>query len=463
MPFIPHTDQDVAEMLASIGAGSIDALFNEIPAELQCAGLAGVPEGLPEMAVARLMHQRAAQDGFWTSFIGAGAYEHHIPAAIWQIVTRGEFYSAYTPYQAEASQGTLQLLYEYQSMMASLTGLEVSNASLYDGASALAEAVLMAVRASKAEVKRVLVPATVNPRYRAVVRAIVGNQGIELVDLPYCTAGGHTLVAGLQTHEAQPAAALVIPQPNFFGVLEPVDELTDWAHARGMLAIAVANPTSLALLKPPGRWGQAGADICVGDGQPLGIPLSSGGPYFGFMTARQALVRQMPGRIVGRTVDLDGKPGFTLTLQAREQHIRRSKATSNICTNQGLLVTAATLYLSLLGPQGLRDVALASHARTRALVDRLTALPGVTRLFTGPYFHEAVIRLPANAVEVLRALRAQGILGGHVLTGDYAELTDCLLVCATETKTDGDLDDYAQKLERILSRRREAPPCAYKS
>jgi glycine dehydrogenase subunit 1 len=466
MPFIPHTDQDVAEMLASIGVPSIDALFDEIPAALKCGGLDEVPVGLTELPVTRLMQSRAAQDGFWSSFLGAGAYEHHIPAAIWQIVTRGEFYSAYTPYQAEASQGTLQLLYEYQSMMASLTGLEVSNASMYDGASALAEAILMAVRASKGSVRRVLLPATVHPRYRAVARAIVANQGIELAELPYCAERGHTLPEALDG-QGEPAAALVIPQPNYFGVLEPVDALTDRAHARGMLAIAVVNPTSLALLKPPGQWGAGtqpqGADICVGEGQPLGVPLASGGPYFGFMTAKQALVRQMPGRIVGRTVDMDGQPGFALTLQAREQHIRRSKATSNICTNQGLLVTAATLYLSLLGPQGLKNVALACHDRTRALVERLTAIPGVQRVFGSPFFHEAVLRLPASAAEVLRALRAQGILGGLALAGDYPELADCVLVCATETKTDDDLDDYAQKLARILSRRREAPPCAYKS
>ena len=469
MPFIPHTDHDVAEMLASIGAASIEDLFDEIPSALRCAGLSDVPQGQSEMAVSRLMAQRAAQDGFYLNFIGAGAYEHHIPAAVWQIVGRGEYYSAYTPYQAEASQGTLQVIYEYQTMMAGLTGLDVSNASLYDGASALAEAVLMAVRASKGGVKRVLVPATVHPRYRAVAEAAVKNQGIELVTLPYCTEAGHTLVEGLKAHEGQSAAALVIPQPNFFGVLEPVDALTDWAHANNMLAIAVVNPTSLALLKPPGQWGgqdnpqQQGADICVGEGQPLGAPLSSGGPYFGFMTCKQALVRQMPGRIVGRTVDREGKPGFVLTLQAREQHIRRSKATSNICTNQGLLMTAAAIYLSLLGPAGLNSVALASHANTRALLEKLTSIPGVTRAFTGRFFHEAAIRVSAPAADVLRALRAQGILGGHAPGGDYPELSDVILFCATETKTPDDLEQYAQQLARILNRRREAPPCAYKS
>jgi glycine dehydrogenase subunit 1 len=461
MPFIPHTESDVAQMLAAIGAPSIDALFDEIPADLSCGGLDGVPAGLSEMAVTRLMHQRAAADGFYLNFIGAGAYEHHIPAAVWQIVGRGEFYSAYTPYQAEASQGTLQLLYEYQSMMASLTGLDVSNASLYDGASALAEAVLMAVRANKAGVKRVLVPATVHPRYRAVTQAIVRNQGIELVPVPYDAQTGQTRLADLDGQGA--AAALVIPQPNFFGVLEPVDALTDWAHAHTMLAIAVTNPISLALLKPPGQWGSTGADICVGDGQPLGVPLSSGGPYFGFMTAKQALVRQMPGRIVGRTVDLDGKPGFTLTLQAREQHIRRSKATSNICTNQGLLVTAATIHMALLGPRGLKHVAVASHAHTHALVNKLTAIDRVERVFTGAAFHETVIRTPLPAAEVLKALRAQGILGGYDLSRDYPELAGGILVCATETKTDDDLDAYAQQLARIVSRRREGPPCGYKS
>ncbi|OYY94417.1 MAG: glycine dehydrogenase (aminomethyl-transferring) [Hydrogenophilales bacterium 28-61-23] len=469
MPFIPHTEADVSAMLASIGAPSTDALFDEIPADLNCGGLPGIPEGLSEMHVSRLMQGRAAQDGFYSNFIGAGAYEHHIPAAVWAIVTRGEFYSAYTPYQAEASQGTLQLLYEYQTMMASLTGLDVSNASLYDGASALAEAVLMAVRANKAGVRRVLVPATVHPRYLAVTRTTVKNQDIELVTVPFDKATGLTDLAALDAlvgAEANQFAALVIPQPNFFGALEPVDALTDWAHAHNMLAIAVVNPLALALLKPPGQWGEKGADICVGDGQPLGVPMSSGGPYFGFMTARQTLVRQMPGRIVGRTVDLDGKPGFALTLQAREQHIRRSKATSNICTNQGLLVTAATIHMSLLGPEGLKNVALESHAKTRALVEKLLTVPGVEKVFNAPYFHEAVIRVDTPVDDVLRALRAQGILGGYALGGDYPELADCILVCATETKTDDDLDQYRQQLQRILSRRggREpgVPPCAYK-
>jgi glycine dehydrogenase subunit 1 len=464
MPFIPHTPEDVSAMLGAIGAASIEELFDEIPTALKTGKLKDVPDGQPEMAVARLMQERASADGFWSNFIGAGVYEHHIPAAIWQITTRGEFYSAYTPYQAEASQGTLQLIYEYQTMMTRLTGLDVSNASLYDGASALAEAALMAVRSHKTS-RRVLVPKTVHPIYRRVVNTTVRNQGIELVELDYDPATGQTVLP----LDPGSFAGLVIPQPNFFGVLEDVHAMTDWAHDKGALAIALVNPTTLAVLEAPGKWGAKGADIAVGEGQPLGAPMASGGPYFGFMCCRQDFVRQMPGRVVGRTVDLDGKPGFTLTLQAREQHIRRSKATSNICTNQGLVVTAATQYMALLGPQGLAKVASASHANTVALAKNLAAIPGVTKAFPSPYFHEVVLKLSDNtlkgtsAKDVLRALRAQGILGGLDISSWYPELGQAILVCVTETKTAADLDHYVQQMERILSKRREAPPCAYKS
>ncbi|OGI45705.1 MAG: glycine dehydrogenase (aminomethyl-transferring) [Candidatus Muproteobacteria bacterium RIFCSPHIGHO2_01_FULL_65_16] len=462
MPFIPHTDADIKAMLQSIGAGSINALFDEIPEALRAGRLTQVPEGMSEMEVARLMATRAQQDGTYINFIGAGAYEHHIPAAVWEIVTRGEFYSAYTPYQAEASQGTLQLLYEYQTMMASLTGMDVSNASLYDGASGLAEAVLMAVRAHK-KARRILMPSTVHPIYRRVVHAIVRNQGVELIELPHCTEGGHTIPESLKRYEGGEFAALVIPQPNFFGVLEEVDALTDWAHAQNMFAIALVNPTALAMLTPPGEWGAKGADIAVGEGQPLGAPLSSGGPYFGFMCCKEPLMRQMPGRIVGRTVDKDGKPGFTLTLQAREQHIRRSKATSNICTNQGLMVAAATVYMALLGPDGLERVAAACHAHTLALVDKLTAIKGIERVFNRPIFHETVLRLDIPVSDALRALEAQGILGGYDLSEHYPQLGQCMLVCATETRTPEDIEQYAFHLERVVSKRRLDPPCAVKA
>jgi glycine dehydrogenase subunit 1 len=449
MPFIPHTEEDVKAMLASIGANTIDDLFDEIPPELKSGGLKRVPPGLNEMEVSRLMLERAETDGRYLNFIGAGAYEHNIPAAVWQITTRGEFYSSYTPYQAEASQGTLQLLYEYQTIMASLTGMDVSNASMYDGASALAEAALMAVRSHKSS-RRILMPATVHPVYRNVVRTIVRNQGIDVVELPYSKESGQTSMEGLDEFGKEEFAALVIPQPNFFGVLEEVDSLTNWAHSKNALAIGVVNPMALALLTPPGEWGEKGADVAVGEGQPLGIPLSSGGPYFGFMACKQALVRQMPGRIIGRTTDQDGKPGFVLTLQAREQHIRRSKATSNICTNQGLMVTAATIYMALMGPEGLRRTAAQSHANTLALFDKLQGLNGVRRIFQGPLFHEVAVSLPAPVEEVLDKLKVQRILGGLNLQEYYPELGNAMLICATETKTSADLARYAEHLGQTL-------------
>ncbi len=457
MAFIPHTRPDVEAMLSAIGVGGIEALFEEIPPKLRIAALDGVPEALSEMEIGRLMSERARLDGRQLCFIGAGAYEHHIPAAVWAIATRGEFYSAYTPYQAEASQGTLQLLYEYQTMMAGLTGLEVSNASLYDGASATAEAALMAVRANrKSRSQRILVAGTVHPHYRKAAVAIAGNQGLVFEDLPFSADEGITPAGALAPHEGADVAALIVQQPNFFGRLEDVDALCDWAHARGILLIAVVNPTSLALLKPPGEWGSHGADIAVGEGQPLGVPLSSGGPYFGFMTTRMQHVRQMPGRIVGRTVDAAGRDGFTLTLQAREQHIRRAKATSNICTNQGLLVTAATIYLSLMGAEGLARVAAAAHARTAELVGALTGIAGVRRLFRGPTFHEDVLAFDRPVAPVLARLAARGILGGLDLSEAHPQLGPALLVCATETKTAADIERYATALEECLREARAA-------
>jgi glycine dehydrogenase subunit 1 len=461
MAFIPHTPDDIARMLEVIGVKTIDDLFDEIPAELR-AGTLDVPPAMGEMELGRLMSERAASDGRPLNFIGAGAYEHHIPAPVWAITTRGEFYSAYTPYQAEASQGTLQLIYEYQSMMCALTGMEVSNASLYDGASALAEACLMAVRTNRAaNSRRILLPRTVNPTYAQVAQAIAGNQGIVFETVDFDRAEGRTLLESLQPYSGQDVTALVVQQPNFFGCLEDVAALTDWAHQNKILLIAVVNPMSLALLLPPGQWGTSldghrGADIVCGEGQPLGVPLSEGGPYFGFMTTRMQYVRQMPGRIVGRTVDVDGRPGFSLTLQAREQHIRRSKATSNICTNQGLLVTAATIYMSLLGAAGLQRVAAASLQRTADLVTSLTRIAGVKAAFSTARFHEAVLLLNRPVAPVLADLARRGILGGLDLTERYPELGPALLVCATETKLATDIESYAGALADIMNPSRAA-------
>ena len=449
MPFIPHTDDDTREMLEAIGAPDLDALFDEIPKDLLIESLDGVPEAMSEMAITRLMRERAAQDGAPLCFLGAGAYEHHVPTAVWDIATRGEFYSAYTPYQAEASQGTLQTIYEYQTMITELTGLDVSNASLYDGASALGEAALMAVRCNR-RVKngRIVLAPGVNPTYEKVASAIAGTQNITFERLDMDMATGN---ATSSLPDGEGPVAVAIQQPSFPGTLEDVDRLTDWAHAQGAFVIAIVNPTSLALLKAPGHWGTEGADIAIGEGQPLGVPLSSGGPYFGFMTCKQKHVRQMPGRIIGRTTDLDGEPGFALTLQAREQHIRRSKATSNICTNQGLMVTAATIYMALVGYHGLRSVATRSHQNTTRLIDSLTAIDGVERLFDGPYFHEVALRLDRPVAPVLDALATRNILGGYDLSASNPDLKNALLVCATETKTDVDIDAYVSALGEIMA------------
>lgn len=446
MPFIPHTEAEIESMLGVIGANSIDDLFDEIPAHLQVDGLHKVPAGISEMAMLAKLSKRAQQDDAGVCFVGAGSYDHHIPAAVWDITARGEFMTAYTPYQAEASQGTLQLIYEYQTMLAKLTGMDVSNASVYDGASGLAEAILMAVRANrKAPAKRVLVPETVHPLYRRAATNIVHNQGIDVHTLPMAADGrlDHASLADW----ADDCAALVIQQPNFFGTLEDVDALADWAKANSVLLIAVANPLSLAMLKPPGEWG---ADIVCGDGQPFGIPMASGGPSFGFMCTTSKLVRQMPGRIIGRTVDVDGKPGYALTLQAREQHIRRAKATSNICTNQGLLVTAGTIYLSLLGDSGLQQVARQCHHNALLLQRALCEVPDVELAIKGAFFNEFVIRLPRSAESVVDDLLKQGIHAGLPLGDYFPDMQDALLVCATEKRTPEEIDSYARALRVLL-------------
>ena len=448
MPFIPHTKKDTSEMLQAIGVDSIADLFDEIPPELMIEHLPHVPPAVSEMEISRLMRQRANMDGSPMCFIGAGAYEHHIPTAVWDIATRGEFYSAYTPYQAEASQGTLQTIYEYQTMITELTGLDVSNASLYDGASALAEASLMSVRANR-RVKsgRILLAPGVNPVYEQVAAAIAGAQGLTFERLEQDAASGNIDFNSLP--DGREPVAVVVQQPSFVGTLDDVDRLTNWAHEQGAMLIGIVNPTSLALLRPPGQWGEAGADIAIGEGQPLGVPMSSGGPYFGFMTCKQKHVRQMPGRIVGRTTDLEDKPGFALTLQAREQHIRRSKATSNICTNQGLMVTAATIYMSLLGYDGLVGVANTSQANTALLAEGLCGIEGVDRLYEGPFFHEVALRLDRPVAPLLTALADRDILGGFDLTSTVA--TNALLVCATETKTKADIEAYVAAFADLMA------------
>ena len=451
MPYIPHTAEDTASMLESIGAPDVQALFDEIPRSMQYGELNSIPAGISEMTMLKQAQHLATKNQNGICFIGAGSYEHHIPAAVWDIASRGEFLTAYTPYQAEASQGTLQLLYEYQTMIAELTGMDVANASMYDGATALAEAVLMAVRINThSKTNRVLVAGTIHPFYRETLETIVRNQHIEVLTLPFDREQGVTPISALEQYHGEDITALVIAQPNFFGCLEQVDAMSDWAHANHVVSVACVNPVSLGLLKPPGLWGQEGVDIVCGEGQPLGSPMASGGPYFGFLSTRMNHVRQLPGRLIGRTLDKDGNLGFSLTLQAREQHIRRGKAKSNICTNQGLLVTAATIHMSLLGPQGLMQVADRCHHNTHELVNARTQIDGVTAVFKAPYFHEALLALTKPVDEVLKCLRAQGIDGGYAIGEHYPELVNTLLVCATEMRTEEDISQYAKALAACL-------------
>ena len=456
MPFIPHTQADVDDMLAEIGVPDIDSLFDEIPNELTSDRLDHVPEGMSELAMLQHMAERAERDQGYTCFLGGGSYDHHIPSAVWDLTTRGEFMTAYTHYQAEASQGTLQLIYEYQSMMVALTGMDVSNASVYDGASGLAEAVLMAIRANKKNKSgRVLIAQTVHPHYTQTTRNIVQNQNVVIEALPLGEGGvlDMSALASIAADGNTPGA-IVIQQPNFFGRMEDVDALTNWAHQQNTLVIAVVNPMSLGVLKPPSEWGEKGADIVCGDGQPFGVPMASGGPSFGFICSRKEFMRQLPGRIIGKTEDLDGRTGYALTLQAREQHIRRGKATSNICTNQGLLVTAGTIYMSLMGPQGIRETALTCHRRAVELQQRLLQIDGVEEFFTGPFFHEFALRLPIPAVQVVEAMMAEGVLPGLVLSdfsdGNLDHAEHGLLVAVTEKRTNAEIEKYVALLTQVL-------------
>ena len=449
MPFVPHTGEQAEKMLGRMGAARFRDLYDEIPGGLLRDEPPHVLPGLDEAGITRVARERAGRNRPLLCFAGGGAYEHHIPAAIWDIASRGEFYSNYTPYQPEAAQGSLQLTYEYQTMIAGLTGMDIANASLYDGATAFAEACLMAVRCNrKSGSKRILVARSVHPAWRAVAHTLLRGQGIELVEVPL-DAHGRADFAPVDRESGGGFAALAVAVPNYLG---GVPNIRAWRaradRARALLVVGV-NPVSLGMLRPPGEWG---ADIVCGEGQPLGIPMSGGGPYLGLLACKARFLRQMPGRLAGRTVDKAGNPAFVLTLQAREQHIRRSRATSNICTNQGLMVTAATIYMALLGGEGLRRVAAACHAQAAELVAALTAIRGVRRAFDAPFFHEDVLCLDRPVAPVLAALAEKGILGGIDVSEQYPELGHALLVCATEVRTNEDIGRYASALRELMGR-----------
>jgi glycine dehydrogenase subunit 1 len=436
MAYSPHTPADREQMLAAVGVALIDDLFADIPAGVRASRFA-VPPPLSEQEVRAELSRLAARNRIpEVSFLGAGAYRHLVPSVVGEVIGRSEFSTAYTPYQPEVSQGTLQSIYEFQSLICELTGMEVASASHYDGATATAEAALMACRLTRRH--RVAVSSAVNPQVRRVLATYCSGPGIEVVEVPADLAEGGS---GLTPVEAAAAvldegfACLIAQQPNFFGGIEPMGDLADASHAVGAQFVAVVEPTSLALLAAPGTYG---ADIVAAEGQPLGIPLSFGGPYVGLMAARMESVRQMPGRLVGATRDAQGRRGYVLTLQAREQHIRREKAASNICTNQALCALAATAYLTSVGPAGLAEVADMSITQARHLAGALERAGLAERRFTGSYFAEVALRVP-DAVRRHAALADAGIVAGLPLEREYPELRDTLLLAATELTTDAEI------------------------
>ncbi len=442
--YIPNTDADRRKMLDVLGLDSLGEMFEVVPAEKRYPDL-NLHQPLAEMEVKSLLRGLAEKNAdldHHPCFLGAGAYHHFIPAVVDHIVTRAEFYTAYTPYQAEASQGTLTSIYEFQTMVCELTGMDVANASMYDGATALAEAGLMAARVTRRD--DLIVASTLHPSYRQVLRTYTQGVGLDIREVGYGEDGGVDVDQAEQSLD-EGIAALMVQYPNFLGSLEDLVHLSELAHAAGALLVVCVDPIALGLLLPPG---EQGADIVVGEGQSLGNSLSYGGPYVGLFACRQKYLRQMPGRLVGMATDIDGRRGFVLTLQPREQHIRREKATSNICTNEALVALAVTTYLAIMGKQGLRHVAELCYHKAHYAAQQIVALPGYERLF-GQFFKEFVIRTPLPPAEVNDRLCERGIIGGYELARDYPQLTDCLLLCVTEMNTKEEIDRLVQALGEI--------------
>jgi glycine dehydrogenase subunit 1 len=447
MRYLPNTPQNQRAMAEVIGAGSIEDLLVKIPAKVRLSRPLALPPALAETDLIRhlrgMVGRNADADTF-ACFLGAGAYDHYVPSPINHLVLRGEFFTAYTPYQPEASQGTLRTIYEYQTMMAELTGMDVANASIYDGASSLAEAALMAHAVT--ERTEIVLAAGVHPLYRRVVATYAAGPGLRLREV--AAPEGVVDLAAARKLVGGKTAALVIQSPNFYGCLEDVAAAAELAHTAGAMLVVVTDPVNLGVLEAPGRQG---ADIVVGDGQGLGVPLSYGGPYLGVFAAKQEFVRRMPGRLVGATVDLDGKRGFVLTLQAREQHIRRAKATSNICTNVALCALMATIYVATLGKRGLVRVGELSTAKAHYAAERLSQVPGVSLRFAAPFFKEFTLKLPKAPERVAARLARDKILAGVPLKSFDRRLGDCLLVAVTEKRTREEIDAFAGALARAVA------------
>lgn len=455
--FVPHTHDDVEEMLTTIGVRSLDDLFDDIPAALRLSRPLDLPAAVSEGELADELCAMAARNqpaDRMASFLGAGVYDHYVPAVIDALVSRSEFATAYTPYQAERSQGVLQSIFEYQTAICELTGLDVSNASLYDGGTAVAEAAFLAHAQTGRH--KVVVSRAVHPEYRAVLATETAGcapAGCGPAPQEVDCQGGITPMEALRAAVDEQTAAVILQQPNFFGGLEDMEQAAALAREVGALFVAVVEPLSLGVLRPPGAYG---ADVAVGDGQTLGQRMSFGGPHLGFMAARQGLVRRMPGRIVGETIDAAGTRGYVLTFQTREQHIRREKATSNICSNQALNALAALIYLSWLGKRGLPELALLCARKADYLRERLLAVPGVEPYTVGAVFREFALRLPCPAAAVVQELSARGILPGLDLGRFYPGLDDVLLVAVTERRTRAQMDAFAECLGAVLSDLEEA-------
>jgi glycine dehydrogenase subunit 1 len=453
MRFSPHTDAERRAMLAAIGVDRLEDLFRDVPAEVRLDRPLDLPAGMPEMALMPHLSGLARRNRDLTqaiAFVGGGAYDRFIPSAVDAILRRGEFYTSYTPYQPEISQGMLQAIFEFQSYIAELTGLDVAQASLYDGATAVAEAAMMA--AAETRRRRIVVSRGVDPQYRQVLATYAFGQDLEVVEVEL--DGDGTDEAALRRAVDESTAAVVLQHPNFLGSLEDPHLVGEVAHAAGALFIMAVEPVSLALLRPPG---ELGADVAVGEGQSLGIPPAFGGPYLGFLAARAALVRRLPGRIVGATVDREGRRGYVLTLQTREQHIRRERATSNICTNQGLMALAATVYLALMGPEGLRRAAALSLEGAHSLAAGIARLPGWRVINRRPFLQEFVAVGPLPADRVNDRLAEWGIIGGLPLGRDYPEFgPNAALLCVTEKRTPADIERMLEALEAITAEGGEA-------
>lgn len=435
-------------MLRTIGYGSVEELFSQIPQEIRFQGRLNLPGPLSEQEILDFFREAASQTSReYASFLGAGAYSHFRPVAVDAMLSRGEFFTAYTPYQGELAQGTLQAMFEFQTLMTQLTGMEVSNASLYDGSTATTEAVLMALRLTRRN--RVLVARSLHPEYREVMTTYVRHQGTEMVNVPY-SAAGQLNMGELELALKPETAAVVVQSPNFFGVVEHCRKVAELVHQKGaLLIVSVTEPLSLAVINPPSE-----ADIVAGEAQSFGVPVAFGGPYLGFLATREKFMRQMPGRLVGQTVDTEGRRGFVLTLATREQHIRREKATSNICTNQSLCALAATIYLCLLGKEGLKALAEHNLAKAHYAAHQLLDVPDITIPFQGPYFNEFVVKVPGGAEGLLRILRREKILGGVSLGRFYPELKDHILVCVTETVNKATIDHMARVYNDYAKRKK---------